>query len=423
MIIFSFINSILYAIYGYILGVFLFETVPKFNIKHIFALLFFIISFYLIVFSFTPIYTIFFSCIIYTVYLKLIFQKSIYLSIFYGLIIYMGRMLFKILFVLFNINNYSFVCSFHNYNINEFYVNIISTICTLIIIVIFKKYFVKIVKYIASLKYKFYILICILYFNILIVSIFRLPYLHLNHDKLSDIIIISIVTIIILKVLNQEKKIELVTKICEESKVNDELIKHYRTIFHENNNKLIAIKGMLGENPNKIEKYINSILKDKTDKILLTELINFPLIGVRNFINHKLLKMKKLGVEIEIFVSNDLNNINSKQFNEKFYNNLYTILGVLLDNMIDALKNNDEKLASVQFYLVDNIIYGEFVNTFSNDIDLDKIYNLGFSTKGKNHGYGLSLIDEIIKNNECIDLDTNIIDKYFVQKLKIKLNH
>jgi two-component system sensor histidine kinase AgrC len=85
------------------------------------------------------------------------------------------------------------------------------------------------------------------------------------------------------------------------------------------------------------------------------------------------------------------------------------------------MKVDKEKLVSVQFYIQRNVMHAEFANTFSNFIDLDKINNAGYSTKGSEHGVGLSLVKKIVKQNKEFKIEQNIFDKFFVTHLMITI--
>ena len=81
----------------------------------------------------------------------------------------------------------------------------------------------------------------------------------------------------------------------------------------------------------------------------MSELKSIPFPGIRNFINYKLEQLKDLGSEIEIFISSELEKIDTATFSEKEYNELTTILGVILDNMIESIKETDERWIYVKF--------------------------------------------------------------------------
>ena len=230
--------------------------------------------------------------------------------------------------------------------------------------------------------------------------------------------------------ISSEMKMETLTKhyqeIFEYSKANGELITEYKMQVHENKNHLLMIKGLLDGPKKEVKKYIDTLLTEITENkkqcnYWLSELKYIPLAGIRNFINYKLIKLKELGAEIEVFVSSELENIDASSISEKEYNQLSTILGVVLDNMLESVKANEEKLISINIYLEDNKIHAEFVNNFSGDINLTRLNEIGYTTKGERHGIGLPLVAKIIRTNNRFDCEPRIMDNFFVQHISIKL--
>ena len=153
----------------------------------------------------------------------------------------------------------------------------------------------------------------------------------------------------------------------------------------------------------------------------LSELKYIPLPGVRNFINYKLTQLKELGAEIEIFVSSELEHVDAFSFGEREYNDLSTILGVILDNMIESIKETDEKLVSLNIRLENNTVNFDFVNSFSGNVEINRINEIGYTTKGEEHGVGLSLLSKIIKNSNRFECIPEIMDNFFIQHLINKL--
>ena len=55
-------------------------------------------------------------------------------------------------------------------------------------------------------------------------------------------------------------------------------------------------------------------------------------------------------------------------------------------------------------------------------IDLKKIGEKGYTTKGKNHGHGIFLVKNLLSGNDKITMNTKIINNYFVQEIRINAN-
>ncbi len=67
-----------------------------------------------------------------------------------------------------------------------------------------------------------------------------------------------------------------------------------------------------------------------------------------------------------------------------------------------------------------NIIMVKFSNNYIGNIDTNKIFDNGYTTKGRGHGYGLSLVRDIVKNNTILENKTEISKNIFSQIIIIK---
>lgn len=212
-------------------------------------------------------------------------------------------------------------------------------------------------------------------------------------------------------------------KIVEYTEFNEGLLTEYKSCIHEYKNKLIIIKGLAEENNHELHEYINSILNEKVSNNYhwLMDIKNIPIPGIKGLINYKLLKMKELKITAEVYVSDEVATLNPNQLDIKEKNNLYTILGVILDNAIEASLESKEKMISLQFFKDcenDNINI-ILANTFKS-INLDQLEEKGYSSKGKNRGIGLYLVKEILRYSKNLEKETSIINNFFVQKIIIK---
>ena len=119
-------------------------------------------------------------------------------------------------------------------------------------------------------------------------------------------------------------------------------------------------------------------------------------------------------MNINIFL--DLNTLNMKIYE------FTRILGILLDNSIQAARECNEKIINIeirkdtkrnrQLLIVEN--------TYNNkDIDTDKIYEKNYSTKPGNSGLGLWEVRQILKKNNNLNLFTSKTEKFFKQQLEM----
>lgn len=215
-------------------------------------------------------------------------------------------------------------------------------------------------------------------------------------------------------------------ELYEYAKESDAVITEYRMALHESNNTLLAIKGMLGGNADEIRDYVDNAIKKRRNitvpKDNFGALNYIPVPSIRYFLSGKICAIKDIGSSVELFISPEVVKIKDYVGMVDCWNDLYIVLGVVLDNVINSLKEAPDKLCSIQMYLENNILHFEFANTFNDTANVRKIAKTGYKTKNVNHGIGLSLVDEVLKKKEYYSLETDIVDNFFVQKLKIDLS-
>lgn len=204
---------------------------------------------------------------------------------------------------------------------------------------------------------------------------------------------------------------------------NQLLLTSYKKRLHEDKNHILIIRGMTNEKEDTLNEYIDSLIDDKDylDNNYVAELCNITNIGIKNFLNSKISKILKLNASLELYVSEEIKNISyGNDINE--LNNLYTILGVLFDNIIDSISLCDIKLVSVTIYISKGNLYFELANSYKEKVDIEKLGDGHYSTKDNNHGVGLSLVNNIITKSDIFNLKSFIAYNFFVQKLEIKIN-
>lgn len=194
-----------------------------------------------------------------------------------------------------------------------------------------------------------------------------------------------------------------------------------RAFKHDFNNIIHAIGGYVQtDDMNGLKKYYYQLQKDCIANNNLTALspsvINNP--AVYNVLAHKYYIADEYGININLEVFFDLNTLNMKIYE------FTRILGILMDNAIEAAKDCENKT----IYLImrnDSSRNRQLLiieNTYNNkDIDTDKIYEKGFSTKENNTGLGLWEVRQILNKNKNLNLYTSKNNEYFNQQLEIYL--
>ena len=188
---------------------------------------------------------------------------------------------------------------------------------------------------------------------------------------------------------------------------------------HDFSNIMCTIGGYIQVNDMEgLNKYYSQIQKDVT-KInnlgaLNPETINHP--AVFALISSKYTLALELGIEMNMNIFLDLNKLNMKIYE------FTRVLGILLDNAIEAAKECDEKTINIEIRKETNrnrqvlIVQNTYLNK---DIDTEKIFEKKYSTKEGNSGLGLWEVRKILSKNTNLNLFTTKDNIYFKQQLEM----
>ena len=115
----------------------------------------------------------------------------------------------------------------------------------------------------------------------------------------------------------------------------------------------------------------------------------------------------------------DLDNLDSKTLTK-----VCKILGILLDNAKEAAYESKDKLVVIDLYKEEDNIIIYIENSINEDsgMDVNRMKIKGFSTKGKNRGYGLYIVNKLLKESNKILLDQSVKDGKFISIMTIKNN-
>ena len=192
---------------------------------------------------------------------------------------------------------------------------------------------------------------------------------------------------------------------------------------HEYKNQLVLIKGMISKSNKKAIKYIDSLYeeeKDDSNLEMLKKLQYLPSGGLKGLIYYKLEEMKDKNINVFVDISPKVKNA---KVNKQIDNNLKDIskiIGVYLDNAIEASVKSKEKYIILEIYLENDEWVFSLSNTYKGQINLNKIDNEGYTTKGVGKGYGLSLVKDIMEHNKNLRQERELMGIYYKQKLYMK---
>ena len=203
---------------------------------------------------------------------------------------------------------------------------------------------------------------------------------------------------------DQSEMKQLITELSGTEKYNDSL----REQSHHFMNKLHVLQGLIElKSFAEVEKYITYLKDDYHEKIgYITGNIKVP--SVAGFLLAKAREARNRGIK---FVVDADSLLYHQEGLETLYNELLIILGVLIDNSMDALEKKEDGKIVVYIYLnsEEKILLCSVEDNGSgiSEENKNRVFKRGYSTKGKNRGYGLEAVyTTVMKHNGLIDMDS-----------------
>ena len=178
------------------------------------------------------------------------------------------------------------------------------------------------------------------------------------------------------------------------------LIQSIRERQHDFKNHLNALKGMIYSIDNYDElvleqkKYLQSIMGELEPARLLT-LVENPLIA--GFLNYKVSKAQEMGITTRYHCVLQKRDMGIPEFK------LIEMMGILLDNAIEELSSESiaDRVLVIELMAEDNIMKFSVSNSYksNNNLDVSKLFENGYSSKGNGRGIGLSKLKHMMKDN------------------------
>ena len=238
------------------------------------------------------------------------------------------------------------------------------------------------------------------------------------------IVLITVLLTLIKQSIDNNKLTREYDKLLEFMTTYEKEVEKQRVLRHETKNEFLTIRGKIHDKQNSKEiiSYIDEILKEKIE-VKQEEYAKFgylPANGIKGLCYLKIQEAQDKGISTSINISKRIENSNIYKLDIKEQRNLGKILGVYLDNAIEASLDSKDKRIGIEAYLIKNECQIIISNSYNKNINLNKVGKEKYSTKGKNRGHGLLLVKYITSNNNIFDTTTDITDKLYVQKIAIK---
>lgn len=300
----------------------------------------------------------------------------------------------------------------------------------LLLTIILRKSLKKLINYNLSTNKKIIVMSSITLVMLAIFFYNLIKTFEFNNNIITYLVIIVMLICILLYLFKQKIENEKISKKYDElldvMKSYESDIEEQRTLRHETKNEFATIKCKLQdkENNKPIIEYIDSVIgeKEKAGSTKYSKFKYLPSNGLKGFFYYKFIEAEKKGINVSINISKQIENSFLKDIETKDFKDLARIIGVYLDNAIEASSTSEDKKLGIEMYLIKEKIEIIITNTFNNEINLDKIGKESFSTKGKHRGHGLLLVNKILSENNMFEAKNEIRGNIYIQSLKIKDN-
>lgn len=220
----------------------------------------------------------------------------------------------------------------------------------------------------------------------------------------------------VFKLFLTNQKLETVEEYNKKlSSLNDSI----RSFKHDFDNTLTTIGGFIRTNDMEGLKKYYFELEDDSQRVNNLYILNPEVVnnnGIYNLITQKYSKAEEKDIKVNITFLLDLSTLNMKIYE------FARILGILLDNAIEASAESDEKIINITFR--NDIKNSAQIVTIENsykdkNVNTEEIFQKGITGKEDHQGLGLWKVKKIVDKNSNVYLFTNKNDKFFSQQLEI----
>ncbi|KKI84853.1 sensor histidine kinase [Shouchella clausii] len=168
-----------------------------------------------------------------------------------------------------------------------------------------------------------------------------------------------------------------------------------RAQTHEFKNRLQVILGMLHTKEyEQVEAYVAQIVGNQSEELKqTTDRVKDPVLA--GLLLGKKSDARENGVDMKLVIDTVIEPLPQ----ERLALELTTILGNLIDNGIDAASGKENGSVKVTLYVLDEELIIRIADNGPgmSEAELEKMYVRGYSTKGKDRGYGLSLVKQSVE--------------------------
>lgn len=215
---------------------------------------------------------------------------------------------------------------------------------------------------------------------------------------------------------NLKEQIEMMNAYTTDVEKNYQELRKFR---HDYKNMLLGLKA--GKNESEINRDYLEQMMVYSHQMIDTSVMRFSgisqlrIVSIKSLIITKLLQAEQAGLNVNFECLIPIDKINMNEVK------LIRILGILLDNAIEAAGESQDKFLTILFIDSSNTIEISIENSYKGKLpSIVKMNKEGFSSKGKDRGLGLANIQDILSTAKQTDVSYFSDNGVFVSTITIK---
>lgn len=238
-------------------------------------------------------------------------------------------------------------------------------------------------------------------------------------------LVMIIVMILVIRTFKEKDRMEQEKQqydnLLEYSSQIENMYTDLRSFKHDYVNIMSTMSGFFeSKDYEGLEEYFNQNIvptgkKMSTDNYRLNQLKNIQNVAIKGLISSKLIYAHEMGIDTYIDIVESIEDFGINDVD------LGRMMGILLDNAIEATKECDNREIRFNIAKTDSNVCIVIANTYNTQkpISLSQISKKGFSTKGQNRGMGLYNVDMILAKYKNIFKQTKVDNGFFIQKIEV----
>lgn len=355
----------------------------------------------------------------------LVFKEKKKTAIIKGILVYASSIIFELLVSIAIVPFPSITEALLNQNV---YIKTMFSIIVLLLTYLFlnvsfiNKTIMKVDK--LSQKTKEIILIILIFIAFIILDLRFIDALSRDVYFSNIFLVLSFIFLVVSSLYNANKvktEIEKTECLLEIMTKYEKIIDEDSVNRHEMYNNLLILKSHKDKNSKRYNEILEDLIKiyNRKGSECIKNMDKLPT-GLKGIIYYKIKSIAKYDINLDVHISQRVREM-IKLIDAKDYIRLCKLTCIAFDNAIEATIVSEKKLLIIDIYKENDKIVVTIENSFNNNIDISKINNKYYSTKGKNRGLGLYIAKKFVEDSTNIAMKQETNNDIFTTKIELNV--